>query len=291
MPLSVLHVADSPGDVELLRAQLADDPRVEIEHVASRAEAFRRLHDRPWDVVLLDLDLPDGRGLHTLEGLVAAYPQLAIVVVTGFGGNDPDLALEALRLGAQDFIAQSEIAHTDWRRVLSFARERKRYERRATHCAHVDGLTGLPLPHMLRPRFERVTSRAARLGRCVALVALALAGHARLREQAGRAVADRAVRTMAMQLRRAVRPADTLAAAPPAGFRLLLTNVQGAAEVERTLGRLRRRLMRKGAEAPLEGLRLLDGYALWQPAQPVPFAALECAAEAALRHRAGIAPA
>jgi CheY-like chemotaxis protein len=146
VPLSVLHLADNPGDVELLRARLADDPRVQIEHVASRAEALRRLHVRPWDVVLLDLDLPDGRGLHTLEGLVTAYPQLAIVVVTGFGGNDPDLALEALCVGAQDVIAASEITRTDWWRVLTFACEPTRFERRAAHYAHVDALNGLQLP-------------------------------------------------------------------------------------------------------------------------------------------------
>lgn len=283
MPLSVLFVGDSREDAALLRDALASEPRIRIEAVSSRAEAVRALHDRPFDVVLLDLDLPDSRGLHTLAGLVSAHPELPVVVLTGFGGGDPDLALEALRLGAQDFVARSEIARTDWRRVLMFARERKRHERRAAQYAHVDALTGLPLPHILRQHFERATARASRSGRCVALLALALGGHARLREEAGAAVADRAVAALAMRLRRNIRRADTLAAAPPAGFRLLLENVREAADVERALARLRRvcgdvTVVGEGERA----LRLLEGWALWDPARPVPFAALECAAERAL---------
>jgi len=281
VPLSVLHVAGDPGDAGLLQAALADEPRIRIEAVSSRAEAVRALHDRPFDVVLLDLDLPDSRGLHTLAGLVSAHPELPVVVLTGFGGGDPDLALEALRLGAQDVVARSEIARTDWRRVLLFARERKRHERRTAQYAHVDAVTGLPLPHILRRRFEQATARASRSGRCVALLALALGGHARLREEAGAAVADHARAMLAMRLRRSIRKADTLAAAPPAGFRLLLEDVRGAADVERALARL----MRLCGDVTVDGertLRLLEGWALWDPARPVPFAALECVAERAL---------
>lgn len=286
MPLRVLIVADRAEQLAALEAAFAAEPRLAVEVAGSRAEASRLLRDQPFDVLLLDPDLPDGRGLHTLAGLLAKQPELPVVLLGG-PANDPDLALEALRLGAQDCVRQDEIDRVDWWRVLSFARERKRHERFAVQTAHGDPRTGLPPAAALRRRFDAAAARAQRTGRGLALIMLALRGYAALRDEAGADVADRAVAAVAARLRSATRRSEMLAAAPPSGFHVLLEKVEGARDVEAALRRLRSvcREAAPLADAPVP-LDLLHGYALWRPEEPVPFAMLECTAARMLRRGA-----
>ncbi|GBD44559.1 Luminescence regulatory protein LuxO [bacterium HR40] len=288
MKLEVLLVEDCPEDAALLEAAFAVEPRLRLEIATTRREAMRRLLERPFAALVLDLNLPDSVGLQTLEGIVAAHPNLPIVVLTGFAAGDASLAIEALRLGAQDFVPKSEILRTDWWRVVAFARERKRHERRLFPVGERDPATGLPFAHVLRRRFEEAQRRAWRAGVGLALVALALRGYGQLREEAGADVARRAVGLVATRLRRVVRSTDALAAAPPAGFRLLLEGIRSATDVDRTLARLTAICEQ---EAVIDDhrlrLRLVDGRAIWQPAQPIPFDLLDAAAERALRQSLG----
>ena len=210
MPLTVLIVEDRNEILASLRAVFEAEPRLVFETVASGADAVRRLRRHPFDVLLLGLDLTDGRGFHTLAGLLASHPELPVVVYGSFG-NDPDLALEALRLGAQDFVFRDELERADWWRLLNFARERKRHERFAVHAAQYDPRTGLPLTPVLRQQFERAASRAQRSGRELALVAFALDGYTALKDEAGADLADRAVAAMAARLRSRTRKSETLA--------------------------------------------------------------------------------
>jgi CheY-like chemotaxis protein len=101
----VLLVEDNPGDADLVRIALTGDGvslGLELEHVTSVAAALRALAHKQFDVVLLDLGLPDADGLDGLERLRAARPDTPIVVLTGLSGSRVGVA--ALQKGAQDYI-------------------------------------------------------------------------------------------------------------------------------------------------------------------------------------------
>jgi PAS domain S-box-containing protein len=107
-PIRVLLVEDNPGDVALLKVIIADDSEGEItvETVSRVSEAEQRLDHGGFDVVLLDLTLPDAQGLEALVRLQSHARRVPIIVQTGL--DDDDLAVQAMQLGAQDFITKGK---------------------------------------------------------------------------------------------------------------------------------------------------------------------------------------
>lgn len=99
--IAVLLVEDNLADVALL-TELIQDSEAEtwqITHVKRLNLALEQLQQTRFDVVLLDLSLPDSQGLETIAKVQAAVPHLAIVVLTGL--QDKTMALQAVAQGAQ----------------------------------------------------------------------------------------------------------------------------------------------------------------------------------------------
>ncbi|MGC4094829.1 MAG: histidine kinase dimerization/phosphoacceptor domain -containing protein [Polyangiaceae bacterium] len=97
-----------------------------VEAGRTLAHALARVEHANFDVVLLDLGLPDSQGLDTLRALRAAAPAASVVVFTGTG--ELELGISALGLGAQDFLLKDELNPAVVVRTLRFAIERRRAE-------------------------------------------------------------------------------------------------------------------------------------------------------------------
>jgi len=128
-PLKVLLlVEDNPGDARLLREML-QDPGVhatELTHVASMSAAEEQILERAFDIILLDLGLPDAQGLGALRRARAAAPRIPLVVLTGL--DDESIAAEALQEGAQDYLIKGQLETRGLLRSLRYAIERKALE-------------------------------------------------------------------------------------------------------------------------------------------------------------------
>jgi two-component system response regulator AtoC len=74
----------------------------EVQHAGSVADATRLTATAPVDVVLLDLGLPDGSGLDLLDKLLAADPDLPVIMMTAYGSVGD--AVRAMRSGARDYV-------------------------------------------------------------------------------------------------------------------------------------------------------------------------------------------
>src|SRR5687768_16897358 len=99
-PLTVLLVEDDPTDAFLIaRALKKASAGVELSHVRLLSEALTLLSTKSFDVVLLDLSLPDEKGLGTLEKVLQVNSSVPVVVLTGL--ESEQLALEAVKGGAQ----------------------------------------------------------------------------------------------------------------------------------------------------------------------------------------------
>lgn len=122
--LQVLLVEDNPDDAELLQEIIADakETPCSLVHVERLKDAHNCLSKHHFDVILLDLSLPDKQGLETVAQTYGIAPDLPIVVLTGF--NDQDMALEALRQGAQDYLVKGKIDHHLLFRAIHHAIER-----------------------------------------------------------------------------------------------------------------------------------------------------------------------
>ncbi|MFC4544586.1 ATP-binding protein [Halosolutus amylolyticus] len=96
----------------------------ELDHVDRLADAEERVRTRPPDVVLLDLMLPDSRGVSTVESMVEAAPELPIVVLTG--RDDAEVGVEAIQRGAEEYLVKESITAEAILRTLRYAIERTR---------------------------------------------------------------------------------------------------------------------------------------------------------------------
>jgi putative two-component system response regulator len=126
--LKVLVVEDNPADVDLIRETLSSTrpAAFEIESVSRLSEALSRLTKSGIDLVLLDLGLPDSQGLGTLHKLREAASDIPTIVLTG--SNDEDMAVAAVREGAQDYLVKGQIVGNALVRAARYAIERKRTE-------------------------------------------------------------------------------------------------------------------------------------------------------------------
>jgi signal transduction histidine kinase len=126
--LRVLIVEDNPADVNLMRDALpeAGPIRFHSESVARLSDAIALLATGGIDLVMTDLGLPDSQGLATLRELRQAAPNLAIIVLTG--NDDQEMAVAAVREGAQDYLVKGQISGGMLVRAVRYALERKRAE-------------------------------------------------------------------------------------------------------------------------------------------------------------------
>ncbi|HEV7534158.1 MAG TPA: response regulator, partial [Acidimicrobiia bacterium] len=126
--LRTLHIEDSRTDTELVRAVLSRSSVAEfvVESVAALGDGLRRLADdaHGFDVIVLDLHLPDAEGLTTFTRAAAAAGAVPIVVCTGSG--DDSLGITAVEHGAQDFVVKWSSDPESLGRTLLYAVQRSR---------------------------------------------------------------------------------------------------------------------------------------------------------------------
>lgn len=127
--LSLLLVEDNPGDVVLVHEALREcGTPTQVDHAATLAAALARTEASRPDAVLLDLNLPDSRGVETVISLRRHAPRIPIVVFTGTA--DEAVGLEAVRSGAQDYLVKGRQNGAAILRAVWYAIERKHIEDR-----------------------------------------------------------------------------------------------------------------------------------------------------------------
>jgi len=123
--LNILVVEDNPVN-RLLVERLLSSPPLSVDKVESADSlelALELLTDNGFNVVLLDLNLPDSEGLDTLIKLDEKFPHIAKVVITGEYGED--IGLKAVTMGAQEYLVKGEYNACTLKKAISYALERK----------------------------------------------------------------------------------------------------------------------------------------------------------------------
>ncbi|WP_114099201.1 response regulator [Thalassospira profundimaris] len=128
----ILLVEDNPGDAFLVRTLLEETGEpFDIEHRSDLRSAMAVLNgdgpDALFDVVLLDLTLPDSSGVATISQIRSCANTAPVVVLTGH--KDEELAFEALQHGAEDYLTKEFPDGRTIRRSIRYAIERSRAER------------------------------------------------------------------------------------------------------------------------------------------------------------------
>ena len=127
--MDILMIEDNPGDSRLIQVVLNDTMDVPYELVTATtcAEAVGALEARTFDVILMDLNLPDSNGTDTFHTIQSQAIEVPIVVLTSMGQET--IGLELVQAGAQDFINKGSFDGNLLVRSLRYAIERNRLDR------------------------------------------------------------------------------------------------------------------------------------------------------------------
>lgn len=230
--MKLLLVEDNQADVEFLAASLrrqrASD--VKMVNVQSLASATERLGSEKFDIVLLDLHLPDASGLECIDSIQAIDREIPIVVLSG--QDDEEFAVSIFNKGAQDYLVKWEGQGRTILRSVRYAIERKRSELRLNYMAQFDALTGIPNRQYFNDQLKRATARARRDGRKVTLLFLDLDEFKVVNDTLGHDAGDRLLKEVASRIQRSVRTGDVVARLGGDEFAVLCEGLNGPLEVE-----------------------------------------------------------
>ena len=131
-PIKILVVEDNKADLRLLEEFLSEAPdrnrAFELTGAGTLVRALELLSATAYDIILLDLFLPDSSGMDTLGVVNDRAPDTPIVVLTGL--QDEFVAANAVHIGAQDYLVKKLISNESLWRVINYSIERKQAEAR-----------------------------------------------------------------------------------------------------------------------------------------------------------------
>lgn len=216
------------------------------DQVAGFAEGLSRLQAQTFDVALLDLALPDGKGqvmgCNAITRLQACAPGLPIVVMNREA--DEQVTLSATQYGIHDYIIKDEHDKTHITRTIRFAVQKKQVLQLVANPQH-DPLTGLANRTLFQDRMEQAISRSERDRELLALFYIELDRFKYVTESFGDETRDAAVLKTASLIGACMRKTDTLAYLGNGRFGVLLENIKGIANTvsiaEKLIANLSRR--------------------------------------------------
>ncbi len=231
-PIRLLLVEDDPADRDRVRQsiELADPFGFEIDQALEVESALTMLKSAAYDVMLLDLTLPEGDGLDTFARARVAADSVPIIALTS--QDDPQQAIRAVRMGAQDCVVKGAeprqlirtlhhaVERHRLRVELQLARQREHYL--ATH----DSLTGLANRLCFEEQLTRALAFTERYDRRLAVMFLDLDRFKNINDTMGHPTGDQLLRLAAERLRGIVRRSDMLARLGGDEFILMLQGVE-----------------------------------------------------------------
>jgi diguanylate cyclase (GGDEF)-like protein len=242
---TLLLIEDNLGDARLLREMLNGQTsfNTQLTQLESMMAAEAHLAKRAVDIILLDLGLPDAQGLEAIRRTHAAAPGIPLVVLTGL--DDESLAVQALQLGAQDYLIKGQIETRGLLRALRYAVERKTMEsaalamaRQMAHSAEHDFLTGLPNRMLLNDRIGQAIALARRHTRKAAVLFLDLDGFKHINDSLGHPVGDKLLQSVAKRLVACIRGSDSVSRQGGDEFVVLLLDLEHAEDAAVTARRM-----------------------------------------------------
>lgn len=212
--IKLLLIEDNPIEATLLSAVIAKAGQqaavtkyiYEVTWANSLEQGLGHLSDCCFDIILLDLSLPDSEGLETLERLLAQEQNVPVVVLTGT--NDEAIAEAAMQTGAQDYLVKGRWDSQLLTRAIRYSIERHRLMRSLTL---VDELTGLYNRRGFLSLAEQHLKVALRTNSGCLLVYMDLDGLKQINDTLGHEFGSQAIADTGQILQRTFRESDITA--------------------------------------------------------------------------------
>ncbi len=217
-----------------LRANFHD--RLALLRVGSLTAAVRTLMEMPFDVIVLELDVEDTRGIATLAGVRGAAASVPVVVYTRV--LDDALVLRSLRAGAHECVAKADVPPDRLARMLGFAIERQRRlttieaaRSEAAHRATHDPLTGLANRDLFLDQLDRALAFGTRYGQKTGILFVDLDGFKEVNDSLGHSCGDAMLQGVSRRLLESVRRSDAVGRLGGDEFVVLLPDVTSRRDI------------------------------------------------------------
>lgn len=127
-PIKVLLIEDNNFDAQLIKDMLfeSEDSQFNLKHSENLSTGLTNLRKGNFDIILLDLNVPDSFGLETLHRVIEQESEVPVVICSAI--DDKETALLAVKEGAQDYLIKGQINETLLTRSIFYAIERKLIE-------------------------------------------------------------------------------------------------------------------------------------------------------------------
>ena len=149
--IKLLLVDDDAGDRKIVKLALDQSSNVmdfNVETAETLAQATEYLKNKDYDVVLLDLGLPDSGGINTVQKAHEANPRAPIIVLTGLANEE--MGLKAIEAGAEDYLIKGIPLEHSLIRIIRYAIERKKVEEKLKEAIEAKSQFMSMVSHELR---------------------------------------------------------------------------------------------------------------------------------------------
>ncbi len=233
--INTLLIDDDFNDAAMFEKMLAGHPssglHFRVYHEPGLEQAIYRLSTEPMDVILLDLYLPESKGLATFKRIYAQFPETPVIILSGF--NDDALAFEAVKNGAQDYLFKRDIQPDALVRTIRFAMERQKLKReldeariRLEKTALIDPVTELFNRRGIQEILSHEVQRAQRRHSNLLVLLTGLDDFKRINSTLGHSVGDLVLKEAGAKLKAALRATDYVARVGGDEFLVLLPDTR-----------------------------------------------------------------
>lgn len=284
--IKVLLVEDNRDYAWMLRLVLDEmnSREFSLVHVEQLKDALQCLSEGQFDVILLDLSLPDSQGFNTFDKVYEIAADIPIVVTTAI--DDKELAIKAVREGAQDYLVKGNTDINQLIRSIRYAVERHRTLTDLRRLSLVDDLTGLLNRRGFFSMADQHMKIAERSNRELLLFFADLDGLKQINDLHGHQLGDQALRETASILKETFRSSDLIARLGGDEFTVLAIDAPKH-NAETIIHRLERNVNHFNANNPQFQLSLSIGVARFDPQNSFDLDLLLAQADKALYRQKG----
>lgn len=210
-PIRILLIEEDADYALVIQNRLKSDLKYRFEpiHTPTLEAGLLELTQRAPDLILLDLNLPDTRGLETFDRIRSQNPMVPVVILSAT--DDETVALEALKAGAQDYIIKGQVDGKFLTRILSYNMERSRLQIELQRLSLVDSLTGLYNRRGFTTLAAQHLKLASRSKRGFGIFSIDVDGLKGVNDREGHAAGDRLIKSVGDILGSAFRASDIIA--------------------------------------------------------------------------------
>ena len=214
--IKILLIEDNPDSIQLLQDELmSKDGNVEyrLECVERLSTGIEYLNKESFDVILLDLQLPDSQGMDTILEIQKITQDMPIIVLSNH--DDESFAVKAVQMGAQDYLVKESANRTLLVRSIRYSIERhqmikklEQAQEELQRIAHYDSLTGLSNRKFFYEQLDKLVERVRRENKIMAVMFLDLDNFKTVNDVHGHSVGDLMLQSVAKRIASCLRNND-----------------------------------------------------------------------------------